>query len=324
MNKIELKDFIQAHNLIKPFINETPLEFFKDNIYLKRESLQKSGSFKWSGVLYSCICVFEKLIVNKELNHHFVTQSTGNHAIAMIESISLLIPYYTNKYLNLKNIFETITPVIFGNKNIRKSKLIKIENLITNFKYNRNGFIDHLSNSYKESLFKRIEFLKKNNGSYLQHGGRNIMIGYGSIGIEIDRQLPKNVPVSLYVAVGAGGVLGIGLCLSMLRPTKIISVQTDDFNAFNRSVNEGKLLKNKEEYENIHISDGIAVDEPEEYAFNLTKDKIYKCVSVSSYKVINLHLKNNFSGSTNISLVGLETFETDDKYKVVLDCEGNW
>ena len=44
----------------------------------------------------------------------------------------------------------------------------------------------------------------------MQHGGRNIMIGYGSIGIEIDRQLPKNGPVTLYVAVGAGGVLGIG------------------------------------------------------------------------------------------------------------------
>ena len=323
MNKIELKEFIDAHNLIKPFTNETPLELFKNNIFLKRESLQKSGSFKWSGVLYSCMCVFEELVISKELNHHFVTQSTGNHAIAMIESISLLIPYYTNKYPSLKNIFETITPVIFGNKNIRKSKLIKIENLINNFKYGK-GFIDYSSDSYKKSLVKRIEFLKKNNGSYMQHGGRNIMIGYGSIGIEIDRQLPKNEPVTLYVAVGAGGVLGIGLCLSMLRPTKIISVQTEDFDAFNRSVKENKLLKNKDDYENIHISDGIAVDEPEEYAFNLTKDKIYKCVSVSSYKVINLHLKNKFSGSTNISLVGLETFKTDDKFNVVLDCEGNW
>ena len=155
-------------------------------------------------------------------------------------------------------------------------------------------FIDYSSDSYGESLSKRIEFLKKIKGSYMQHGGRNIMIGYGSIGIEIDRQLPKNGPVTLYVAVGAGGVLGIGLCLSMLRPTKIISVQTEDFDAFNRSVKENKLLKNKDDYKNIQISDGIAVDEPEEYAFNLTKDKIYKCVSVSSYKVINLHLKINF------------------------------
>ena len=65
----------------------------------------------------------------------------------------------------------------------------------------------------------------------------------------------------------------------MLRPTKIISVQTEDFDAFNRSVKENKLLKNKDDYKNIQISDGIAVDEPEEYAFNLTKDKIYKCIS---------------------------------------------
>jgi threonine dehydratase len=321
---ITLEEFENAYYLIKPFIKETPLQLYKDNIYLKRESLQVSGSFKWSGVLYSLICVFDFLLENKYKNYHIVTQSTGNHAIAMLKGISILIPYYVNKYPSHKDVYESIIPVIFANKNIRNSKLHKIEGLFNKFIYHKKGFIDYSNKNYEESLISRVEFLKKNKGRYMEHGGRDIMIGYGSIAIDIDKNLPFNKSVTLYSAVGAGGVLGIGLCLSLLRPTKIISVQTEDFNAFNRSIKNNEILCNKNNYININVSDGIAVDRPEKYAFNIMKNKIHKCLSVNTYKVINLHLKNNYSGSTNISLVGLDTYQTDDDFIVVLDCEGNW
>ena len=52
-----------------------------------------------------------------------------------------------------------------------------------------------------------------------EHGGNMIVImtGYGAIAFSIHDQLPKNKSISLYVAVGAGGPIGIGLCLSLLR-----------------------------------------------------------------------------------------------------------
>jgi len=45
MNNIN--DFISADNLIEPFVKKTNLEFYKNNIYLKKESNQITNSFKW-------------------------------------------------------------------------------------------------------------------------------------------------------------------------------------------------------------------------------------------------------------------------------------
>ena len=59
MNKIELKEFVNAHNLIKPFINKTPLDLFKNNVYLK-ESLFKKVVLLNGVVYYIRVCVFLK------------------------------------------------------------------------------------------------------------------------------------------------------------------------------------------------------------------------------------------------------------------------
>jgi threonine dehydratase len=75
---ITLNEFKIAYNRIKPFIKETKLESFKNNIYLKKESEQISGSFKWSGVLYAVIKIFDKILQINDKNYHIITQSTGN------------------------------------------------------------------------------------------------------------------------------------------------------------------------------------------------------------------------------------------------------
>ena len=62
---ITLAEFTSAYNKVKSFINNTDLTLYKDNIYLKKELQQKTGSLKWSGVLYSVIVAFENLLIHK-------------------------------------------------------------------------------------------------------------------------------------------------------------------------------------------------------------------------------------------------------------------
>ena len=99
MCSITLEEFKIAYNRLKPFINVTKLEKYKDNIFLKKESNQKTGSFKWSGVLYAIMKVFDNLLLNKIKPYYIVTQSTGNHGIAMIRAVNVLVSYYKEKTL---------------------------------------------------------------------------------------------------------------------------------------------------------------------------------------------------------------------------------
>ena len=44
---ISLSEFNSAIETISPFVIKTELENYRDNIFLKKESLQVTGSFKW-------------------------------------------------------------------------------------------------------------------------------------------------------------------------------------------------------------------------------------------------------------------------------------
>ena len=196
---ITLEEFKVAYYRIKPLMKETKLENFKDNIFLKKESNQISGSFKWSGVLYAVMKIFDR-ILKKINNCYLVTQSTGNHGIATLKAINLMINYFSEKYPNEQNLFNKITPIIFTNKCIKENKLNKMKVELSEYK-NNNGKIFGSFNNYEESLKAREEFIKKHNAFYVAHGGKDILTGYGAIA-EIDKQIPKNKKISFYAAIG--------------------------------------------------------------------------------------------------------------------------
>lgn len=118
-NSITLQEFELAYQKIKPFYKETPLISFKNNIFLKQESLQVTGSFKWSGVLYSVMKTFDEILIHKTSPYFLVTQSTGNHGIAVIASVTLMIEHYSKLYPRYKDIWENVTPCIFANQYIK-------------------------------------------------------------------------------------------------------------------------------------------------------------------------------------------------------------
>jgi threonine dehydratase len=319
---INIKDFQIAYTKIKPFIKKTKLIYYKNNIYLKQESKQYSGSFKWSGVLYAIINIFDKLLIHKTKPYYIVTQSTGNHGIATLKAINLMITYYKKKYSNESDIFDNIIPCIFTNKLIKIKKLNKMITELNKFN-NKKGFIKQSFSNYKESLEARTEFLKTHNGIYVEHGGRDIILGYGAIAFEIDKQIPKNKTITFFTTIGAGGPIGIGLCLSYLRKINFYIVQPIGFDAFVRSLESGNLEVNKNNNK-IIISDGIAVDKPEEYALNIAKKIVTKGIKVNIEEVIDLVNKTKLGNSSCIALSGINKIKSiNSDYIVVLDCEGN-
>ena len=319
---ITLEEFKVAYYRIKPLMKETKLKNFKDNIFLKKESNQISGSFKWSGVLYAVMKIFDRILKKKINNCYLVTQSTGNHGIATLKAINLMINYFSEKYPNEQNLFSNITPIIFTNKWIKENKLNKMKVELSQYK-NNNGKIFGSFNNYEESLKAREEFIKKHNAFYVAHGGKDILTGYGAIAFEIDKQIPKNKKISFYAAIGAGGPIGIGLCLSYLRDVKINIVQTKGFDAFIRSLNNNTIEYNDRNINKILVSDGIAVDKPELFSLEIAKKLVNEKIVVREEDVYNFK-ENNLGNSSKIALFGLLSNISDNAdYKIILDCEGN-
>lgn len=319
---ITLEEFKVAYYRIKPLMEETKLENFKDNIYLKRESNQVSGSFKWSGVLYAVMKIFDRILKEKINNCYLVTQSTGNHGIATLKAINLMINHFSEKYPNEQNLFNKITPIIFTNKWIKENKLNKMKLELSEYK-NNNGKIFDDFNNYEESLKAREEFIKKHNAFYVAHGGKDILTGYGAIAFEIDKQIPTNKKISFYAAIGAGGPIGIGLCLSYLRDAKINIVQTKGFDAFIRSLKSNKIEYNDKNINKILVSDGIAVDKPELFSLEIAKKIVNNKIVVNEEDVYNFNV-NNIGDSSKIALLGLLNNKSDNSdYRIILDCEGN-
>ena len=148
-------------------------------------------------------------------------------------------------------------------------KLDEMNNALKKFKHNYFGFIDNSFKNYEHSLIARTEFLKKNNGVYLQHGGKNIMTGYGSIAFQLDKQIEKGKSIGIYTSVGAGGPIGIGLCLKYLRDVEVVIIQTEEFDAFVRTLKSNEICVN-DPNNDVGISDGIAVDKPEFFAVKIS------------------------------------------------------
>ena len=158
----------------------------------------------------------------------------------------------------------------------------------------------------------------------MEHGGENIINGYALLGSLINEQIDEinsNIKsVGFYAAVGAGGPVGIAKGIQIKREVKMISCQTTEFNAFNKSIIKKKIFKNNM-HQDVGVSDGIAVDEPEKYAFELGKEIVFKTIDINTEEVNKNKLNNNYSNSTNIALCGYKNYKTDCDINIILDCE---
>jgi threonine dehydratase len=211
----EIKD---AYLKIKGDILKTPLEYSSKlskisgaQVFLKMEHLQHTGSFKIRGVLTKI-----KSLHQDDFKKSFVAASTGNHAAAFA---------FASKTFGFDG-------VLFMPENVNnvKREALNVYN-VKQYLYGKNSM---------ETEAKATSYAKET-GSILIHpyNDREIIKGQGTIGVEIQDQLP-NVDTIL-APIGGGGLIS-GLCSFFDKDkVKVIGCQSVNASEMYESVKSGKI-----------------------------------------------------------------------------------
>lgn len=191
----------------------------KNNIFLKREDLQPTHSFKVRGSYNKIEYLYRKKNVQ-----HVVTASAGNHA----QGVALAA-----KHLKIKaTIFMPLTTP--------KIKVNSVKMLGAKVKLTGNNF--------DESALAASKYCGQYNLDFIHPFDDELVIaGQGTVGLEIANQFTDNI-YAVFIGSGGGGLVsGVGEYLKSIRPDiKIIAVESEDSAALHQTLNSGKRIKLKE------------------------------------------------------------------------------
>jgi threonine dehydratase len=250
--KILLHSNIRKVDLIK---SNTFSTICGNNIYLKLECLQKTGSFKVRGAITKINNLPDDLKKNG-----VIAASAGNHAQGVAYASSM------------KNIPCTI--VMPQNASPAKISATK--------SYGAKVLLH--GNDYDESSSYIKEIAEKENKTIIPaFEDPDVISGQGTIGLEIIEDL-KHID-EIYVPVGGGGLIaGISLVVKSLKPNvKIIGVESAAFPTMKKSLQENKITKLQTGYT---IADGIAVKTPGEITFEIVKEYVDEIVLVDDLSIV--------------------------------------
>ncbi|MDZ4243037.1 MAG: pyridoxal-phosphate dependent enzyme [Candidatus Omnitrophota bacterium] len=317
---IPKQSFEEAYAVVSKYVRKTPLQRLSrfsettgKTVFLKDDSRQVGGSFKARGVywvVYRTIMSVVKDPVNgrRILNQglSIVSQSTGNHGIAMIRAVTHLIKVLSEQYRDDPELvagIRRIQPVLFAIQDVCNVKWRDIRTALQEYRDTvgdeTRGMIVNSFPDYDAAIRAREAFMAEHGETarYITHGGVDIMTGHGSAGIEINEQLTaagidESKKVVLVIPAGAGGPIGIGAALKAFRKNvTVVMVQPHRWNAFVRTLRDGVMRKNGDGLAVIPAEDltvpmeftsGVATDGPEgEEAVAYARAYVDAAVSVS-------------------------------------------
>ena len=260
---ITLKDIEKAKTRLEGVVQNTPLslapilsEQLEANIYLKKENLQLTGSFKIRGS-------FNKIstLNDEEKSLGVVAASAGNHAQGVA---------YSAKYFNIDAtiIMPEATP------------LTKVSGVKS---YGANVVL-HGSN-YDEAYEYAIQYANENNKTFVHpYIDDKVIAGQGTIALEILEQL--NDIDMIVVPIGGGGLIsGIAKAIKELKPSiKIIGVVSSGANAMKLSFDAQQIKKVKKVKT---IADGIAVKNVMKIMYDRVISLIDDVIEVNDNEIAN-------------------------------------
>ncbi|MEM4057504.1 MAG: threonine ammonia-lyase [Thermoplasmata archaeon] len=258
---IQFEEIKKAEQALKNVVKHTPVEHSRifseltgNNIYLKLENLQTTGSFKLRGAYYRL-----KNLTPEEKKSGVVASSAGNHAQGVAYSANSL------------GISSTIFMPIFT----PPMKVIATKSY--------GAEVRLVGNTYDDAYREAIAFANNENKKFIHPFNDELLIaGQGTIGIEIFEQV-KDLDAVL-VPIGGGGLIsGIALALKSLNKNiRVIGVEAEGAQSMKISVEQNQIipLKNLDT-----IADGIAVKTPGDITFELVKKYVDELVSVSDAEI---------------------------------------
>lgn len=284
---MNLKQIMRARKQMKGIIHETPLDFsqtFTDlsenEVFLKLENLQKTGSFKVRGS-------FNKLTsLSKEaLSKGSIAASAGNHAQGVA---------YSSKRLH--------TPcTIVMPKGAPLSKIQATKNYGADIVLEGDGFDEALSHAVNVSVEKGFTFVHAFDDD-------DIIAGQGTIGLEILEQLPD--VEAIVCPVGGGGLIaGVAAAVKESNPNvAIYGVEAQACPSMIKSLQAKQPLSVASV---PTVADGIAVKKPGARTLELVQKYVDDLVTVDEMEIVRTMLmllernKQLVEGSGACSLAAL-------------------
>lgn len=225
-----------------------------NNVWLKTENLQVTGSFKLRGAYYKISQLSED-----EKKKGVIACSAGNHAqgvalAAAKNNISALICIPDNAPLSKVEATKS-----YGAK------------------------VELVKGSYDDAYARAVELVEAKNRTFVHpFDDEQVIAGQGTIGLEILDQLPDVEAV--VVPIGGGGLIaGIAFAIKSLRPEcKIYGVQAANAASMlhSRKVGTVEAIQTAATF-----ADGIAVKKPGDITFDLVEQYVDEIVSVSEDEI---------------------------------------
>ena len=256
---ITIDNVYKAQEVLSEVIRETDVIYAPklkagEDIYLKCENLQITGSFKIRGAYYKM-----SRLSDEEKAKGVVACSAGNHA----QGVALAA-----KRSGIKAVI--CLPDGAPISKVEATKSYGAEVCLVEGVYD---------DAYRKALSLRDE-----EGYTFIHpfDDEDVIAGQGTIGLELLRQLPEVDAV--IVPIGGGGLIsGISYTLKTLKPgIEIYGVQAAGAPSMKGSVDAGEI---KELSAVSTIADGIAVKKPGVNTFNFCSQYVDKIVTVTDDEI---------------------------------------
>lgn len=258
---ISYQEIVEAQEKMKGIINATPLDysttfsnFSHNEMYLKLENLQKTGSFKVRGA-YNKMISLQK----DELKRGVIAASAGNHAQGVAyASTKLGIPC------------TIVMPV--------GAPLSKVQ-ATTDYGAN----VELHGDSFDDALSFALE-LKEQNGAAFVHAfdDEAIIAGQATVGLEILEQLPD--VDAIICPVGGGGLIaGLAAAVKEKKPSvQIYGVEANACPSVAMSLIEKKPITVEA---TPTIADGIAVKKPGHHPFKFIQKYVDDMFTVDEFEI---------------------------------------
>ncbi|OGN91663.1 MAG: hypothetical protein A2Y88_12650 [Chloroflexi bacterium RBG_13_48_10] len=192
----------QACARIGPYIHQTPLTYDAlNNLYLKWENHQVTGSFKARGALNKILS-----LQDWELERGLVTASAGNHG----QGVALAA--------NMKH----ARAIIFASDHAQQNKLQAMRDL--------GAEIQLVPGGYGEAEQAGISYANATGATWVSPYNDGLIIaGQGTIALEVMKEMPNPASTCWIIPAGGGGLVsGIGCALQELKSSpRLVAVQSE-------------------------------------------------------------------------------------------------
>jgi len=258
---VNYSDILAAYSKVTKYKNPTYLQYSGtlsrmtgNQLYLKPENLQVTGSFKLGGAINVMMNLTEE-----QKNKGVVTCSAGNWAQAVA---------YASRLFNIRSVIVMAENA--SQTKVDATKGYGAEVLI----YGKNSN-DVISKSMEISQTENLTLLSPFEDDYL-------IAGHGTIGLEIMKEKPDTEVV--YCPIGGGAMIsGVALAIKSKNPkVKVIGVEPENANAMWLSLQKNSIT----EKEDVNtIADGLALKRPGIKPFHLVREYVDEVVLVTGEQI---------------------------------------